>query len=208
MRWLLLFLVPFTLGCPSVSVLGSARTLDQGKTRYVLGVMGAGDTVLNTPQAQKPPIPVAPQIEFAIHHGVSDRIELGGRVWTSGLQFDSKFSLLRSKERGFDLAIAPSLGVIYFPVGSPTPSLPVQVAVLGGYNLDGLHFFLGPRLMDRIVFYAGPINTFYAGGNLGVSIRVSETLRIAPELALMTPLFSTAHDVYVEAGLALLFGGG
>lgn len=209
MRWRFAFAVLLLTGCPSISLLGHARTLDKGKTRFALGLSGVSDVVTRvTPNTQRGLIPVAPQPELALAHGVHDRVELGGRLWTSGLQFDSKFSVLRSApDRGFDLAIAPSVGVVYVPMQGYVPSIPVQVAVLGGYHAQGTHLVVGPRLLDRIVFYQGAINTFWLGGSVGVSLAVTPFIRLMPELSVLAPVGSTASELLIQGGLGMLLGG-
>lgn len=209
MRWRFAVAVLLLTGCPSISMLGHARTLDQGRTRFALGLSGVSDVVTRvTPNTTAGPIPVAPQPELAIAHGVHDRVELGGRLWTSGLQFDAKFSLIRSgPSGGLDLAVAPSVGLVYVPTTGYVPSIPLQVAVLASYSAQGTHFIIGPRLMDRIVFYQGAINTFWLGGSVGVSLKVTPTIRLMPECSVLAPVGSTASELLIQGGLGMLLGG-
>ncbi len=210
MRKLLLVAVAAVLaGCPSISVLGSARTLDKGRTRVAVALEGNAFVNPNPGPNRPEGPPAVPIVEVAVHRGVSDRVELGGRLWTFGLQLDSKFALFKSApEGGFDLAVMPTVGVAWRPAANAVPNIPVQVAVLAGYNFDGLHLWAGPRLIDQIVFYQGPINTWSAGASAGVSIRMSPSVRLAPELSVVTPIGTTAHDFYGQVGLAVLLGGG
>jgi hypothetical protein len=197
-------------GCPSVAVLGSARTLDRGRTQAAVALGVAGGVVTRRPYndtSSSSAATVGPQTTVLVRHGVTDRVELGARLWTSGLQLDGKFAVIRSEAPGFDLSIAPSLGVIYVPTTGYVPSIPIQLAVLGGFDLGWARPFAGPRVMDRIVFYQGPINTWSLGGSLGISIALGHQLRLVPEVSVLVPLGSTVTEVFLEAGLGMTFGG-
>lgn len=197
-------------GCPSVAVLGSARTLDRGRTQAAVALGAAGGVVTRRPyndtgNALAPT--VGPQATVLVRHGITDRVELGARLWTMGLQLDGKFALLRPEAPGFDLCLAPSIGVIYVPSTGYVPSIPIQLAVLGGYDFGWARPFVGPRVLDRILFYQGPINTWSLGGSLGVSFAVGRQLRLVPEVSVLVPLGSPVTEVLLEAGVGMTFGG-
>ena len=202
----LLLAASLLCGCPSVSMLGTARTVDKGKTQWALGLATTGTVFTRTPMSGQP-FNIGPTVELAARHGLTDRVELGGRLWGSGVQVDGKFALLRAeKERGLDLSLAPSAGVVVSPLGNQVPNIPLQLAVLGGWGFDVVHVTVGMRLMDQIVFYQGPINTFWGGFNLGVALKLSDRIRLVPEIALLVPFRSTVNEVYFQSGLGVLFG--
>jgi len=197
----------FLCGCPSISLLGSARTLDKGKTQFAAGLSSSGSVFTRTPMNGQP-FNIAPQPELAVRHGVSDRVELGGRLWGTGLQADAKVALLRGPgDVGFDVSVAPSLGVIWAPGENVVPSIPVQAAVLGGYRFGAGEVTLGLRLFDQIVFYEGAVNQFWGGANLGVALKLTDTVRLMPEVAVLVPFRTVVNEVAFQGGLGVLFGG-
>ena len=193
--------------CPTVSTLGSARTLDKGRTQVAVGLSSLGSVYVRQPQGGRTP-PLAANAEVAVRHGVRDGLELGGRLWGSGLMGEARLGLLRSDgQTGFDLALHASLGVVYFPLEGMIPSGLAQFAVLGGYNVSGTQVFGGVRAMDRLLWYQGPINTLNVGLTVGVSIQLTDTLRLVPELTALAPVASSANDIIVQSGIGVLFGG-
>ena len=205
-RPLLLLVASLLCGCPSASLLGTARTMDKGKTQWALELATTGTVFTRTPTSGQP-FNIGPTAELGTRHGLTDRVELGGRLWGSGVQVDGKFALLRTPdERGLDLSLAPSAGVVVSPLGNQVPNIPLQLAVLGGWGFDVVYVTVGARLMDQIVFYQGPINTFWGGFNLGVALKLSDRIRLMPEVALMVPFRSNVNEVYFQSGLGVLFG--
>ena len=77
--------------------------------------------------------------------GLTDRVELGARVWLPGVALEGKVALLRSDspEEGFDVSLAPSLGWMGIVFSSDTGDdsglhvVTVSLPLLFGWSLGG-----------------------------------------------------------------------
>lgn len=222
-------------GCASFSTFGLARTLNQGAVQgWVAPGAGGGSastTVANgtggtTSQSATLAYPL---LEGGVRFGVTDNVELGGKLGFNGLTVESKFALVRSPsmDSGVNLSLAPAVGFIAYGASSGSGAnsssaffgaLSFHLPVLIGIDFGGHELVLGPRIVDQVLFGAGSsgsasssstINIFYVGGSVGFAIRASSGVRILPEIAIGVPTVSTG-DVgsSAKAFNALLFQGG
>jgi hypothetical protein len=195
-------------GCVST---GMARTVDPGKLQVSLspGIQGNSAFI--------------PQAELAVRYGVSERVDVGARLFLPGAEVDARFALLRapSLKSGVDLTLAPSLAYVYpFTTsnrGIVFPSLPLLV----GINLGGSQLVLGPRVGYGIVLEQTPTyqgdpytpgnfaDNFVAGSSLGLAIPIGQVFRIVPEVSVLhrlgSPFGSTTTALH--GGIGLVFGG-
>ncbi len=222
--WLLaaLALAPLWLACPSVSTMGSARTLQAGALQ---GFVGPG---LYAATSSSSPTVTLPQIEGGIRYGVTDRVELGAKFWLLGFNVEGKFALFRpeSPDEGVNLSIAPGLG--YLTLGDSTAGtastsgvLNLYVPVLLGIRLRGHELIFAPKLIDTLVFGtstggAGTGNILSFGASLGFAVKLADGFRIVPEIAVLYPAIlsdtSTGTSTFgrslvFQGGIGFLFGG-
>lgn len=207
--------------CPSTSTLKSARTLDEGKLRFAVApefsVFSLGGTPLKKPQ-----------IEMAARYGLTDDIEIGAKLWLPGMAADVKYALVRSQDgnSGWDISLDPGIGYVGGISGTATGDgselhvLTFYLPVLFGYNLGGGNqVVLGPKLIDQIWMTAddegSTINLLYAGSSVGFVWKLTDGLRLIPEVSFGIPVLRTLTGVgtdasgsglLLQAGVAVEFG--
>lgn len=202
-------------GCPSISTLGLARTLDKGETQVAVspGSYGAATAATGTSG-----LAAVPQVEVAARYGVTDTFELGGKAWFLGASFDGKFSLVRSNgESGLDLAINPGVGFLSATASGDLSGsvgvLTLYLPLLVGLNFGGHQLVLGPKVIDQVYFSGGQAtNVLFAGSSIGFAIKIGDGFRLLPELSVAYPLTVNTTGTGVsgliyQANLAFLFGG-
>lgn len=189
-------------GCPSFSTMGTARTIGRGKTQLLVAAEGMGS-------ATHSGVGVLPQLELAGRYGFTDDVELGLKAWYLGAALDAKVQLIRSAnpESGLDVAFDPTIGW-----GAPN-KLTVAVPLLLGFNFRGGHqLVLGPRLVDQLWFdpaqpAARAVNALLAGMSVGFAWKISERVRLMPELSVLYPI-AAAPGVSTYAGTGVAYQGG
>ena len=72
-------------GCPSMSTIGSARTMDAGSTQFFVAPAYSSFSMGGEPLRQ-------PQLELGGRYGITDNVELGAKLWLPGLELESKFA--------------------------------------------------------------------------------------------------------------------
>ncbi|AKI99490.1 Hypothetical protein AA314_01117 [Archangium gephyra] len=189
-------------GCAST---GMARTLDPGQFQFSVspsaqisvGSSGLGNNV------------PAPQLELGARYGVTERIDVGAKVYFPGVEADVRFGLLRapSLQSGVDLTLAPS--VDYLPFLSTNTPWIVSLPLLVGLNFNGSQLTLGPR-----VSYLLPSenresgNTFLVGTSVGYAVPLNPSIRFITELSVLAAPASLGSDgVLCRAGIGFTFGG-
>jgi len=213
-----LALLALASGCPSISTMGTARTVPEGTTQFYTAASygsmkdtGVSDT--GTPQTL-----AVPGVELGARHGVNDWMEVGAKVFPVGAEVNAKFQIHRSAttDHGFDLAVSPALSVYPYSggvFGWGQLSLPVGFNVGGGNQL-----VLSPRAAYMKVFAPdGSGEAFYAGGSMGFAMRMGRGgMQVLPELSAVIPISkklptSVAADFALEGpivqfGIGFLFG--
>ena len=211
-----------TAGCPSMTTLGSARTLDAGKTQFFVAPEWASFSMGGEPLRQ-------PQVELGGRYGITDDIEVGAKLWLPGLELESKFAILRPEkdEGNWDLSVAPGISYIGGMSGTATGSgyeLHVLTVYLGlpvGYRFAcGNEIVVGPKLANQTWTTedesGSTANLLYLGTSLSYLWHVTEGIIIAPEFAIASPMVESVPgfgtDVGIgavlwQAGIAFLFGG-
>ena len=206
MRILLAVVAAWLCACASFSTLKTARAIDQGTSQVAVSVGAIGVTLPKDAPSngtRKDQVQVVPQFELSARYGIADGFDLGVKVWALGGEVNSTISLVRSAS--FDLALAPSVGLIDYSYTDSNNNTTQVVEVFGKLPLlFGLRF--GPGNEDELVF--GPeiiavavaagddYNNTYstsgalAGGLIGISFKVNRWLRVMPELTVLTPISS------------------
>ena len=192
-------------GCYSFSTLGRARTIDKGHFQ----VFAAPEAFVVASGSGGNVRPIA---EAGVRYGLTDNIELGGRLTTVGLTLGPRIQLRRSPHptSGLDIAVAPAVAYTY------PDKLALEAPVLLGLNLDRHQLVLAPRLVYQMRLDVPgqdvPVSFLYAGASFGAALRVTESVTVLPEIALLgevyaDPGFSSnlARAMGLQGALGLLF---
>lgn len=213
--------------CPSFTTMGTARTLPAQRGQLYLA---PGYTVLTSFQRDSnshEPLSIGlPNVEVGGRYGLTDDLELGGKVWFYGAELDGKIALVRSPhlDEGINVALAPGISHMRFTAGGSGSTAAsytwIHLPLLIGLAMpDGSELTLGPRVSDMILSSgSGTQNAVWIGGSLGYAARLGSGMRLLPEVTLAYPVAgssvstATALDLrpkgtVVQVGLGLLFGG-
>lgn len=171
-------------GCMSLSTQTRARTLEAGKTEVTASLGGVYHADIAPP--------VLPDVQVHVRHGVSDRVELGASLGSSGLSAAVKVGLVRSEtpRSGLNLSLHPKVTAAFWPGNeggllSAQGSLPLLVGIpLGEHELT---FAPGLRYVTETLQRFEPSNLL-AGATVGIAFRVTKSFTLTPEVGLYTPL--------------------
>ncbi|WNG53949.1 hypothetical protein F0U59_03430 [Archangium gephyra] len=190
-------------GCAST---GMARTLDPGHFQF--SISPSAQAVLNGRGSIGSDVPV-PQLELGARYGVTERLDVGARVYFPGAEADVRFGLLRapSLRSGVDVTLAPSVNYVAFL--STNTQWTVSLPLLVGLNFNGSQLTLGPRVSYILPSASGDSgNTFLVGTSVGYSVPLNPSTRFTTELAVLVPPASFRSDgVICRAGIGFTFGG-
>lgn len=225
-------LVPLALflaGCPSFSTMGTARTLPPGNTQLVVSPQAAYTKRWSIAGLEQRTDVVFPQLELGIHHGVTENVEVGAKIWVLGFEVDTKLQLGRSQSdsSGIDIAIDPGIGYLGFTQGqgigttsltTSQNSLSLYLPLLVGFNFaGGNQLVLGPKIIEQIILpssQTGAGNVLWGGASVGYAWRFGN-FQLLPEVTVVYPMsvvqkpgatFSFS-GIAVQGGVGLLFGG-
>ena len=194
-------------GCASFSTMKTARAIDPGTTQVMAAGSVVGATVPFDDGSGRVHHPADPQFEIGVRYGIVDGFDLGAKVWSLGGELNSTISLVRS--RFFDLALAPSVGLVNYSFGTgcdiygncaDTTSvleLFAKIPLLFGLRFGPQQeheFVFGPEVVPITVLTGDDygngtsMSGVLLGGVLGVSFKVSPWLRIMPEVTILTPV--------------------
>ena len=180
-------------GCASQTGLGRATTLAPGVFQFTPAVEGTLISVKNEETGST----TAPWLLFGLGYrqGVTEWLELGGRVWgfglphyftSAGVALDAKVQLYRGKK--WHIALAPSVKYQGVAVGdSPWNIGMIELPALFGFNFGNHQLVLGLRVMDALMTGLGtnPVNTFWVGTHVAVSFRAGRRVELMPELGVI-----------------------
>jgi hypothetical protein len=209
-------------GCASFSTMSTARTVKRDTTQTWVAPEFVGMTIDTGTGSGQESVSV-PQFELGFRRGITDSVELGGKLWLLGAALESKFQLHRSESQdgGIDVALAPSVGWLGFNSGAGDGfnvvtgylSLPVGLNVPGGSQLVLTPKAIYQRYMAKGADGSGNVDIFFIGGSAGFAWRLGD-MYVLPELSIMKPVAQgSAGDaifydgVVFQGGLGLLFGG-
>lgn len=173
-------------GCPSVQSVQTAKTAGAGNIEVgiepgIIGAAGAGGEG-----------GFLPTVNLSVRGGVSDRVDIGGRFGSSLIELHTKVMFTDPNEEGIvQAAFAPQLGGIFLGGGGGVGgygwlTLPVLFDIPAGPHA----FVLGPRV--QTIFLGGSalegggsVALFNAGSSVAFAARVSDRVRLIPELAIV-----------------------
>jgi hypothetical protein len=220
----LVLALPLT-GCASFSTFGLARTLNHGAVQGWVAPSGGGAVATSSGTSVGIGYPF---LEGGARYGITDNVEIGGKLGFNGITLESKFAVVRAPtmDSGVNLSIAPQVGFIGYGASGGTGSdnastfvavLTAQLPILFGIDVGGHEIVFGPRIVDQVLFGAvssgsnsgsGTANLLYVGGSIGVAFRASASVRILPEIAIGVPVYASDSDVGSSSFGGLIFQGG
>lgn len=212
-----------THGCATLGTLQTANTLGAGN--FQMGLEPAFEMGVGTPQ----PIYV-PRFDLALRYGVADRVDLAGRIGSTGLELGAKFQLTDPADKGLVLSLAPSVagGAVPIPdnpIGVVYVTLPLLlgVGVGHGHQLVFAGKVANWMLLGDIGLSSLVLDELVVGGSVGFVLKLHEKFRLMPEVSVMRPVwvsedlggtsmmgsaaFGNAFLVQFSVA-ALFFGGG
>ena len=213
----LLFAIPLLGGCATMGTFQNAETLGKGKWEVGIepSMWGA---------ASESATVMYPHAGVSARVGLSDRIDVGGRVGSSGIELSGKFGLT-DRESNVPVSIAPSVGGLALGAGSTSFSIiALQVPVLVGLRMGENEVVLGPKVhlwsFGASVDNSGASAAIWSlGASAGYSARVGPTVRLIPELAVLRPIVVTgatdttsdtvgvdSAGVLLQVGLGIVIG--
>ncbi len=217
-------IVSLTLaGCPSLSTMQTPRTVPQGQVRLGLGFEALGIKTASHTDSTGQTVPgeslTLPQFEFAARYGLTDNMDIGGKLYFFGAELGLKYQFLRGP---LDVAIAPAAS--YISIGSSSngssgsiSATYLHLPVLFGFNLnENVVLSFGPKFLYTIASVttsdsssndrsSAATSGLWLGGYVSLPLKVGHAFWIAPEINVYRPL---KEDVLLyQGGLALLFGG-
>lgn len=198
-----------SMGCLSASTMGLARTLNKGAVQGWASAAGGG-IIASAPTASTGGVPTTtstgtgyPMVEGGVRVGVSDHVELGGRLGFNGIGIEGKFGFVRSPtmDSGINVSLAPQVGFVGIGVaGAFVGVVTMQLPVLIGIDFGGHELVLGPKLHNSI-YFAGVsaggssanavIDLLSAGASVGFAIKAGP-VRLLPEVSFVVPFFASA----------------
>jgi hypothetical protein len=225
-----LLAIVFFSGCASFSTFKTARAIDPGETQVTASGGVIADTVPYNDGSGRQHTYADPQFELGVRYGIADGFDLGAKVWSLGAELNSTISIVRS--RYFDLALAPSVGVVNYSYGIDCDAagyncdtvnvleLFAKVPLLFGIRFGARQeheFVFGPEVVPISALSGddygngGTSSGVLLGGLLGVSFKVSPWLRIMPEVTVLTPVvhyFDGSDQNGLYGGYGLINGYG
>jgi hypothetical protein len=210
-------------GCPSLSTMQTPRTVPQGQVRFGLGFEAVGiKTSARTDSSTGTTTPsqsvTFPQFELTLRYGVTDNLDIGGKLYLIGAEAGFKYQFLRGP---LDVAIAPAASYISIGSSSGDSSSSISATylhlpVLFGLNInENVAISFGPKFLYTIASVtagdtsdraSAATSGLWVGGYVSLPLKVGHAFWVAPEINVYRPL---KEDVLLyQGGLALLFGGG
>ncbi|HEX5748919.1 MAG TPA: hypothetical protein VFZ09_21950 [Archangium sp.] len=188
----LLTCAPLWGGCASLGTLETADTVPKGQSRLT-----AQAWVQGVDDGRKPG--VLPQVAVAGRAGVTEGLDVGGRLSLQGAEGSLKLQLAGREEGSpFVMSVAPTAGVVLFSHAwepgdwSSDTQLFVAVPLLFALrNPDGSQLVLGLRptwMRFDALFDPESREMAAMGASLGYAFRVNPGLRVMPEAAMLLPV--------------------
>jgi hypothetical protein len=208
----LLALLGLSAACTAMSTVKTATTVPAGETRVFAAVEANGGAPMELPVK-----PLLPELVVGVRHGVSGRVELGGklttlplgrRVTTGALEGQVKVQLRRRPDSPLEIALGPAAGFRW--IGSSGASMQVSyltLPLLLGWNLGRHQLVLAPEAGLQLWTSAGSSEVWapVAGLSLGFVWRIGQRFALVPEA---TAYRSTVALDYSRGTLMLHLGVG
>jgi hypothetical protein len=216
LRVALLAGAPLLCGCPNPNTYTVARTLDPGEMQAILSPELFGYQYKSSGGSAAGVTPTLPS--FGVRYGLSDRVELGGRLSSLGSPVaDAKIQLVRGV---VDVAVDPGAQFLFlFTSGSNatetllelygpllvginvSPSVTLVASPGVGYGLATARLTSSSSNAEIAAGAAG----FSGRLGFGVDVRTSEQFALHPEVTVMR-VFDDRQSFIGVVGLGLIIG--
>jgi hypothetical protein len=200
-------------GCASFSTHLTPRPTTKGKTELDAHVNVYAYTADDGDRR------VFPNVELGLRYGLSDTVDIGGKVNAGTVELNSRIALILTDS--FDLGIVPSAGIVAFDASSGHRQ--AGIVTFGAPILAGVHvgstttLLLGAKIIAAIstieveedgrTTNSGEL-VFYPGGVVGFELMLTDNFALFPELNFHFPYLSDykkfARPVW-QGGLAFQF---
>jgi len=172
-------------GSSCLSLGGVQRADTLGKGNFQIGIEpGAWGLVSSAGSV------FLPTVDFSGRYGIAERVDLGLRLGSTGLEFQSKFLLSEPGSPTFAMSLAPTFGGFF--LGSINYAA-LNVPLLLGFKFGDNELTLGPRMIAQFLF--GGTSAGSAGGavvapgaSVGFAWQVAERFALIPELTFAVPV--------------------
>jgi hypothetical protein len=157
-----------------------------------------------------------PVPEVALRYGLGNGKDVGIKAGPLGSQVEFKAELLNRPQA--IISVAPAAGIFYVSnfagTSSSITNLALHLPLLVGLELNGGHEFLfGPRVSALMLWQSAGTtsqnnNALLMGGFLAVGLKVSESVRVQPEISLATKIAGDGPNggSGFQFGVGFLFG--
>ncbi len=178
-------------GCyPTAGLLERVPTVPAGHLEW--GITAGAEAMTAPDSSGKQVFHVYPDLEASVRQGLTDNLELGGRLWLvqAGGRIDLKWQAVRSP--AFDLSVAPGVGL-----GVPTGFLSPAPGIVNGSSIDPvrLHLpvLLGIRLGDEELVVAPQLTTYVFFSPRVVGSGPARLAYLAPQLTVGLDIDTGTH---------------
>lgn len=215
-------------GCATMGTLQTANSLGAGAFQFA--VEPAAEVVVAT-AAGGSGFVAFPRLDLAVRYGITDQVDISGRLGVSGLELGAKVQFTDPYNRKLVVSVAPAVGGFGFATneggfGVLNLTLPLLVGIGVGPHLEH-QVVIAPRVADWLVFGAvtgtgAAVNALLLGGSIGFVAKLHDKFRLLPELSFMYPVLATGtvtgggsstealgNGFFLQFSVGvLLFGGG
>jgi hypothetical protein len=202
-------------GCTAMSTIKTATTVPRGQNQYIFALEGNGGAPVEFPVK-----PLLPELVAGVRRGLTERVEVGGKlttlplgrfVTTAGLEGQVKVQLRRRSDSRLVLAVGPAAGFRY--VASSGASMQVTYAtvpLLVGIDVGRHQIVVSPEAGLQLWTSAGssPIWAPMAGLSLGFVWRLGQRFALVPEIAAYRTTVAIDYSrgsQMIHAGLGFLY---
>ena len=210
-------------GCPSLSTMQTPRTVPQGQVRFGLGFEAVGiKTSARTDSSTGTTTPsqsvTFPQLELTLRYGVTDNLDIGGKLYLIGAEAGFEVSVLAWPARRGDCAcrLVHLDWQLQRQLVELISATYLHLPLLFGLNInENVALSFGPKFLYTIASVtagdtsdraSAATSGLWVGGYVSLPLKVGHAFWVAPEINVYRPL---KEDVLLyQGGLALLFGGG
>jgi hypothetical protein len=208
---LALTLIGVFQGCATFSTHLEPRPTAKGRTEF----HATADFIAFTEKSGKQQI--LPDLEIGIRYGLSEKADIGGRLFPFGAELNSRVALLLGDN--LDIGIIPGASAAFVTQSSDEAkflALSFSMPVLFGIALgDSGTLVVGPKLGAQIATQTSSdledtegALTLQPGGVIGVKLVLGENLALFPELNVIYP-YSTNNAKFEkpmwQGGLSFQF---
>lgn len=199
-------------GCASFSNHLTPRPTEKGKTEF----HATADFIAFKQQNNKQQL--LPNLEIGIRHGLSDRADIGGKLYAFGLELNSRVAIVRSDT--FDVGVVPGASAAFVSYATTEEAkflaLAFGMPLLFGLRMGGAgQLVFGPRLGAQIATQtnsnlsdASGVLTLQPGGTLGVQLDLGDNFALFPEVNVIYP-YNTDRESFEkpqwQGGLSFQF---